>query len=213
MVGTGAARYQNLSINMLKLSGQCGKLKCCLNYELDSYLDALKHIPNTSLHLEDQKGKAVHQKTDIIRKIIWYSYQGDFGNMFPLAAEDAADIIEMNKKGEKPLSLINLSIKPEEEKKPDYENVVGQDSLTRFDRTKKKKSKNNKRRNDQRPQLAQNVATATVEETKPVVVQNNQNQKPPIPNPNQLKSNKPANPNPNNQPKRPSNPRPDDKIS
>jgi cell fate regulator YaaT (PSP1 superfamily) len=212
-VNTGAARYQQLSLNPQKLTGQCGKLKCCLNYELDSYLDALKHIPNTGLHLEDQKGKAVHQKTDIFRKIIWYSYQGDFGNMFPLAAEDVANIIEMNKKGEKPLSLVNLSIKPEEEKKPDYENVVGQDSLTRFDRTKKKKNKNNKRRNEQRPVAvqAENAPNAAV--AKPAVPQNNPNKRPPVPNPNQLRNNKPAVPNPNNQPKRPSNPRPDDKIN
>lgn len=212
-VNTGAARYQQLSLNPQKLTGQCGKLKCCLNYELDSYLDALKHIPNTGLHLEDQKGKAVHQKTDIFRKIIWYSYQGDFGNMFPLAAEDVANIIEMNKKGEKPLSLVNLSIKPEEEKKPDYENVVGQDSLTRFDRTKKKKNKNNKRRNEQRPVAVQTENAPNAAVAKPAVPQNNPNKRPPVPNPNQLRNNKPAVPNPNNQPKRPSNPRPDDKIN
>lgn len=195
-VNTGAARYQQLSLNPQKLTGQCGKLKCCLNYELDSYMDALKSIPNTSIALEDKNGKAFHQKTDIFRKIIWYSYQSDPGNFFSLTAEDVKDVIEMNKRGEKPESLINLSVKPEVAPEPDYENVVGQDSLTRFDRSKKKKKKrDNRNRDKNRPVAAQQTESAS----KPNVIPNPGSDK----RPQQI-------PNPNKNPNRPANPRPDD---
>jgi cell fate regulator YaaT (PSP1 superfamily) len=195
-VNTGAARYQQLSLNPQKLTGQCGKLKCCLNYELDSYMDALKSIPNTSIALEDKNGKAIHQKTDIFRKIIWYSYQNDPGNLFSLTAEDVMEVIEMNKRGEKPESLINLSLKPEKVPEPDYENVVGQDSLTRFDRTKKKKKKrDNRNRDKNRPVATQPTETAI----QPIAIPNPENEK----RPQQI-------PNPNKNPNRPANPRPDD---
>lgn len=143
-VSTSAARYQQLSLNPLKLAGQCGKLKCCLNYELDSYLDAIKDIPDSNTKLETVKGRAFHQKTDIFKRVMWFSYFDDPGNFIPLSVERVNEIIELNKKGEKP---DDISIKKEtpKVKLPDFENVVGQDSLTRFDNTKKKKKKKKKK--------------------------------------------------------------------
>ena len=139
-VSTSAARYQQLSLNPLKLAGQCGKLKCCLNYELDSYLDAIKDIPDANTKLETKKGRAFHQKTDIFKRMMWFSYFDDPGNFIPLSVDRVNEIIALNKEGERP---DDISVKKElsKVKLPDFENVVGQDSLTRFDNTKKKKKK------------------------------------------------------------------------
>jgi cell fate regulator YaaT (PSP1 superfamily) len=148
-VNTSAARYQQLSLNPLKLAGQCGKLKCCLNYELDSYLDAIKDFPENNQKLLSEKGIAFHQKTDIFKRIMYYTYEGELDNFIPLTVDRVKEVIAMNKEGKKPaeLLLVDKSIIVEE-KKPDYENVVGQDSLTRFDNQRKKKNKNrNKNRN------------------------------------------------------------------
>lgn len=134
-VNTSAARYQQLSINPIKLAGQCGKLKCCLNYELDSYLDAIKDFPSTDIKLESQQGFAFHQKTDIFRRTIWYSYESDKSVFIPLAVERVKEIIAMNKEGKKPEELKIESLVPKI-KEPDYQNVVGQDSISRFDRSK-----------------------------------------------------------------------------
>ncbi|MES2591358.1 MAG: regulatory iron-sulfur-containing complex subunit RicT [Bacteroidota bacterium] len=155
-VSTSAARYQQLSLNPMKLAGQCGKLKCCLNYELDSYLDALKDFPEVNnVKLETDKGRAFHQKTDIFKRTMFFSYTSEPDNFIPLSVDRVKEVIEMNKNGLKPA---DLGIKPEFkviEKKPDYENVVGQDSLTRFDKTKKPKHKNNnKKRNGPNPNNA-----------------------------------------------------------
>lgn len=150
-VNTSAARYQQLSLNPLKLAGQCGKLKCCLNYELDTYVDALRDFPDTSQRLETQKGAAFHQKTDIFRRKMWFSYVEEPSVFVELSVDRVKEIYALNKKGEKPAEL-----KTEEEKimaaapkkLPDYENVVGQDSLTRFDNRKKpNKKKKNKPKN------------------------------------------------------------------
>ena len=162
-VSTSAARYQQLSLNPLKLAGQCGKLKCCLNYELDSYLDAIKDFPDVSdVKLKSKKGDAVHQKTDIFRRAMWFSYFDNLGQFIPLTVDRVKEIIELNKKGEMPADLGEAfkekQIKQEREREPDYKNVVGQDSLTRFDTSKKKKKKshgNNKNRNRPRPTSAQ----------------------------------------------------------
>jgi cell fate regulator YaaT (PSP1 superfamily) len=143
-VSTSAARYQQLSLNPLKLAGQCGKLKCCLNYELDSYLDAIKDIPDANTKLETLKGRAFHQKTDIFKRIMWFSYFDDPGNFIPLSIDRVNEIIALNKAGEKP-DDISLKKETPKVKLPDFENVVGQDSLTRFDNTKKKKKKKKKK--------------------------------------------------------------------
>jgi cell fate regulator YaaT (PSP1 superfamily) len=146
-VSTSAARYQQLSLNPLKLAGQCGKLKCCLNFELDSYLDALHDFPEVNnVKLETERGRAFHQKTDIFRRTMFFSYTDEPDNFIPLPVDRVKEIMEMNKNSLKPADLLLKVATKIVEKKPDYENVVGQDSLTRFDKSKKPKFKNNKKR-------------------------------------------------------------------
>jgi len=147
-VSTSAARYQQLSLNPLKLAGQCGKLKCCLNYELDSYLDALKAFPKTEVKLRTEKGTAVCQKTDIFKGHMWYAYEGEWMNWHKLTTAQANEIIAANAKKEKVESLEDYASELIEEAKVDFENVVGQDSLTRFDKPKS----NNRRKNTNRTQ-------------------------------------------------------------
>ena len=103
-VSTGAARYQNLSLNPTKLSGQCGRLKCCLNYELETYMESLKNIPSVDGPLFTQKGPAYLQKTDIFKRILWFGYH-DETSWHPVSVERVNEIISLNKKGHKPASL------------------------------------------------------------------------------------------------------------
>jgi cell fate regulator YaaT (PSP1 superfamily) len=142
-VSTSAARYQQLSLNPLKLAGQCGKLKCCLNYELDSYMDALKGMPDSGITLRTKAGKAYHQKTDIFKRLFWYTYEDKPTEFIALKADRVREIIDMNRREEFPEMLENEKIIIAPKKKEDmfYENVVGQDSLTRFD---KKQNRNRK---------------------------------------------------------------------
>ena len=150
-VSTGAARYQQLSLNPEKLAGQCGKLKCCLNFELDQYMEALKSYPSTKTLLETKEGKANHIKTDVFKRLMYYFISKDGKNsIVPLSVERVFDIIELNKKGEIPHKLTDFVDFVEKEAKPDYTNVVGQDELTRFDKVFKKnknKSSNNRKAN------------------------------------------------------------------
>jgi len=198
-VTTSAARYQEVSLNPQKLAGQCGKLKCCLNFELDVYLDAQKGLPEPVV-LDTSMGLAYHVKTDVFRRIMWYSFNKDSSmNMSPVAVERVREIIEMNKKGQK------ASVLTEEDKEivvqPDFENVVGQDSLTRFQEKRKKKkrptgnertpgvqregnvppSPRNEPRNDQRnaPRMPQNAPNQEprAEQTEPRNEQRNPNQR------------------------------------
>lgn len=104
-VSTSAARYQNLSLNPGKLSGQCGRLKCCLNYELDSYMEALKGIPKLEGPLKTKKGDASLQKTDIFRKIMWFGYKGE-NTWHPIDTDRVQEILNMNKKGQEPETLL-----------------------------------------------------------------------------------------------------------
>ena len=150
-VNTTAARYQQLSINPVKLSGQCGKLKCCLNYELDSYLDAIKDFPNPEIKLETTQGLAFHMKTDIFKRKMWYVYENERGVFIELSVDRVKEVIAMNKTGKKPdelkvASLVNVPTI----KEPDYQNVVGQDSISRFDKNKNKSGNNNRNRNRNR---------------------------------------------------------------
>jgi len=155
-VSTAAARYQNLSLNTLKLAGQCGKLKCCLNYELDTYLDALKDIPDRIDSLQTEVGVARHQKTDIFKKLMWFSYANQ-EDWIPLKVDRVKEIMAMNKRGEKPTNLkdeaVELKTTTVVEKVHDYENVVGQDSLTRLDDKSRNRNNRNKNtnRNDRNP--------------------------------------------------------------
>ena len=146
-VTTNAARYQEISLNPLKLAGQCGKLKCCLNYEVDCYLDAQKDFPPTNVILETKTGQAFFQKTDIFRGIMWYSFDPiNIVNLTPVPVERVKEIMALNKSGKKVDELIDATSIVVQEKELDYHNVIGQESLTRFDEQKGPKKKK-KRRN------------------------------------------------------------------
>ncbi len=150
-VNTASARYQQLSLNPQKLAGQCGKLKCCLNYELDAYLDALKDFPKQDVKLTTQKGIAVCQKTDIFKGLLWYAYENDWANWHKLTIDQVKEIQELNEKKTQVASLEEYASELMESSKIDFENVVGQESLTRFDKPKShKKRRRNKRRNDKK---------------------------------------------------------------
>lgn len=130
-VTTQAARTQQLSLNPQKLAGQCGKLKCCLNYEYETYLDALKDFPSADIVLKTVQGEAIHQKTDIFKKLMWYSYVNNPGNVLAISVDNVIKVIEENKKGFLPEKLEIFAFITEP--KVEFENVVGQDDLTRFD--------------------------------------------------------------------------------
>ena len=155
-VTTNAARYQEISLNPQKLAGQCGKLKCCLNYELDCYIDAQKDFPSKEVILETKTGQAHHTKTDIFRGIMWYTFDPvNMVNFVPVPVERVKKIIELNKKGKKVDVLIDTS-STKNEGPLEFKNEVGQESLTRFEESKpkRKKKKNPKRkkpRNDKKP--------------------------------------------------------------
>lgn len=145
-VTTSAARYQNLSLNPSKLSGQCGRLKCCLNYELDTYMEALEHIPKVDKILRTEKGDAYLQKTDIFRKIMWFGFSGE-SMWHPITTERVQEILALNRKGEKPE---NLQVDKDMEKLEKAQAITS--DLERLDRKynphgkKKKRSKNKRRR-------------------------------------------------------------------
>jgi len=145
-VSTSAARYQQLSLNPQKLAGQCGKLKCCLNYELDIYMDAIKEFPKSDVRLKTEKGNAFHIKTDVFKRQMWFAYEGEMG-LISLTPDKVKDIIKMNKDGKLPKDLKEFTEYKEKAEKviePGYENVVGQDSLNRFENSFKKKKKKKK---------------------------------------------------------------------
>jgi cell fate regulator YaaT (PSP1 superfamily) len=145
-VSTSAARYQQLSLNPLKLAGQCGKLKCCLNFELDTYLDALKSFPKQDVVLKTEKGEAVFIKMDIFKKHLWYTYKQERFKWFRLTLEQVQEIIELNKNDEKSVSLEEYESDIEIPEKVNFEDAVGQDSLTRFDAPKTSKRRRNNRK-------------------------------------------------------------------
>lgn len=194
-VSTSAARYQQLSLNPLKLAGQCGKLKCCLNYELDTYQDALKEFPQIDgKRLHTQKGDAFLQKTDIFKRLIWWSYTTEPDVFIPLSIERVKEVLEMNARGEKPLDLAEfkeVSALPPV-KQPDFENVVGQDSLTRFDKQKHQKHKHKKHSGNkgQNPNNKNAGPNKNQHQGKNQGQNKNQNE-----NKNQNPNNKSANPN------------------
>ena len=151
-VNTNAARYQNLSINQTKLSGQCGRLKCCLNYELDTYLDALQHFPEDADVLEVAKGRAFLIKKDIFRNIMWYT-MADSTKHYPLSIETVIKIKVQNKEGIKPDALETVEVisgKPKEIE-PEFVDVVGQISLKSLEKNTRKRRENDRRANTNRP--------------------------------------------------------------
>jgi cell fate regulator YaaT (PSP1 superfamily) len=150
-VGTAAARYQQLSLNPQKLAGQCGKLKCCLNFELDVYVDALKDFPAADTKLFTEKGLAFCQKVDIFKEKLWFTYRDDPNNWHTLSKDQVNEILAKNKAKEPVPSLEAYAIEEEPvAAEVVFENVVGQDSLTRFDAPKGRRNKNNKNRNKNR---------------------------------------------------------------
>jgi cell fate regulator YaaT (PSP1 superfamily) len=178
-VSTSAARYQQLSLNPQKLAGQCGKLKCCLNYELDMYVEALKDFPDTNLKLKTKKGDAFQQKMDIFRRKAWYSYRSDPSKFIELNLDKVQEIIALNKQEKEPESLEMYVQTYIEVAKPDYENVVGQDSITRFDKQASSKRTSNKKRSNRNTgnkKPAQGNPKVKTEGAKPVAKNPNQGQ-------------------------------------
>ena len=147
-ITTSAARVQDLSLNPQKLAGQCGKLKCCLNYETAAYMDAQSRIPKVHNPLEFEDGLAYLMKTDILREIMYFSYdKSSLANLYPLYAEDVWDIIKMNRRGEKPESLKVDDVPAA----PEFVTAVGDDAINRFDEARKRKKKKKKPAQKQGP--------------------------------------------------------------
>ncbi len=137
-ITTQAARSQDLSLNPQKLAGQCSKLKCCINYEAATYIDAQTNIPIVKSPIDTEDGHAYLVKTDTLKGVMWFSYeQNSMTNMFPLPVERVKEIIRMNRRGQKAPSLKG----DKEEKAPEFKSAVGEDSITRFDESKKKRFK------------------------------------------------------------------------
>jgi len=197
-VNTSAARYQQLSLNPQKLAGQCGKLKCCLNFELDTYLDALKTFPDYETKLSTEKGTAVCQKIDIFKNYMWFAYTDNFAQWHLLLVDQVNEIIALNKKGEKASSLEDYAVEPIVAKEKDFNNAMGQESLTRFDQPKKKK-RPVKKRNPGAPAAISSNSNATAPTktaNQPTIISANSNNQGPK---------KPSNQSNNNQRRKPNN--------
>ena len=195
-VNTNAARYQNLSINQAKLSGQCGRLKCCLNYELDTYLDALQHFPSNADVLEVAKGRAFLVKKDIFRNLMWYSMP-DSNKQYPLALETVKRIQAQNRDGIRPeeLETAEISTGKPKEVEPEYADIVGQISLKSLERTTRKR-RDRERSQQQGPQKGTDSRRPGNTDRRPQPG-NREN------NPREQKQGKPSNgPRPNPQPQR-----------
>lgn len=137
-ISTSAARCQDLSLNPLKLAGQCGKLKCCLNYEVATYMDAQSRLPRVSEPLEFQDGLAYLRKTDILAEVMYFSYdKSSDANLYALDASEVKEIIKMNRNGIKPESLRSEP----EPASPEFVTSVGDDSISRFDAPRRKKNR------------------------------------------------------------------------
>ncbi|MDQ3292198.1 MAG: Signal peptidase-like protein [Bacteroidota bacterium] len=170
-VSTTAARYQNLSLNPSKLSGQCGRLKCCLNYELETYMDALKDIPNVTRPLLTVKGDAILQKTDIFKRVMWFGFKDD-NNWYPVTVERVKEILDLNAQGIQVETLVAIAEDPKKEATL-AEQLEG--SLERLDekfdkpkKKKKKKKKNNEAKGEQ--SAANNSVKAPLDAKTPEVV-------------------------------------------
>jgi len=148
-VATSAARYQNLSLNPSKLSGQCGRLKCCLNYELETYMEALKDIPEIEAPLLTQKGEAILQKTDIFRKLMWFGYKEET-NWYSISIERVNEILEWNRSGRKPATLDENQVEEKPVGGPLNSDLENLDKKYK-DKSKKKKKSGDRNRGDNRP--------------------------------------------------------------
>src|SRR6056300_1563175 len=149
-VNTAAARYQQLSLNPQKLAGQCGKLKCCLNYELEAYRSAIKVFPKTEIKLYTEKGIGVFQKMDIFKGLIWYAYKNEWMTWHKLSVEVVQTIIEKNKAKTSVASLEEYAEQAGIKENNTFDSGIGEDSLTRFDQPKRKQSFRRKRKKNYR---------------------------------------------------------------
>ncbi|HNA91341.1 MAG TPA: regulatory iron-sulfur-containing complex subunit RicT [Chitinophagaceae bacterium] len=212
-VNTAAARYQNLSINQTKLSGQCGRLKCCLNYELDTYLDALQHFPDNCDVLQVAKGNAFLIKKDIFKNLMWYTLP-DSNKQYPLSLDRVVKIKSLNQQGIKPDDLEPVEVVSSKPREMEPENVelVGQISLRTLEKAEKKKKQQQQQKN-QRPQQRQQGGGQQNQQRQPggqqqrpqkkqgggqqqrPNQQNRNQQRPNQPNRNQQKPNQPNTPN------------------
>ena len=158
-VTTGAARYQQLSINSDKLSGQCGRLKCCLNYELDTYVEALKIIPKKVDKLKTKEGTAFLRKTDIFKMEMTFNIDKT-STYYKISVDDVKKVLKMNKAGEMPETLANFNIveEPKVKEENNYDDLVGQVTLTTL-QTPKKKKKKTKKKNPNQTQAVENKNT------------------------------------------------------
>jgi cell fate regulator YaaT (PSP1 superfamily) len=130
-VSTSSARKQQLSLNPQKLAGQCGKLKCCLNFETAMYEDALKEFPSSNIVLKTKKGDAVHHKNDVFKKLMWYSYAKERSDIMAIPVDKVKEIIRKNENGKLPPKLEDFAFVKEQ--KVEFENATDQDDLKRFD--------------------------------------------------------------------------------
>lgn len=180
-VTTAAARYQNIAINQTKLSGQCGRLKCCLNYELDSYIDALSDFPKRADRIKTKKGNASLIKTNIFKGLLYYSYDDPMlrAGMVSLDKDVVKQILEMNKKGEYPeeLNSLNASVEESVEKDLEFADVTGEIELPREVRRKKRKNRNKRSKNRGRGNKAPSDDTQSENKGKRSSNRNNRNNK------------------------------------
>jgi hypothetical protein len=158
-VNTNAARYQNLSINQTKLSGQCGRLKCCLNYELDTYLDALQYFPDDADVIEVAKGKAFLVKKDIFRNLMWYT-MSESTKHYPLSIETVKTIKAQNRQGIKPEALETVEIVSEKPKEvePEFVVVVGQITLKSLEKNNKKRKSHSKKNQENKQNVSKGIS-------------------------------------------------------
>jgi cell fate regulator YaaT (PSP1 superfamily) len=138
-VSTSAARYQQLSINPQKISGQCGRLKCCLNFELDGYTEALKDFPSSKMQLKTKKGSVKCVKLDVFKGVMYYFNSESHSDLIELPIEGVKQIIELNKKGEVPVSFDEFTIN-EEVDEVSFEDAMEQDNIDRFDKKQDKRT-------------------------------------------------------------------------
>lgn len=150
-VSTSAARYQQLSINPMKLAGQCGKLKCCLNFELDSYMDAIKQIPDHRTKLRTKRGTAFHQKTDIFKGMMWFSYSEAPSEFIAMKVDRVKEVIALNQEGKDVEDLVMFTFVEEVEEEVGFGDILGGDDLTRFDKKKGDKPSNKSRNKKRKP--------------------------------------------------------------
>ena len=193
---TSAARYQNISINIEKLSGQCGRLKCCLNYELAQYVEATKEFPSNIHEIQTEEGVAIVRKTEILKRQLVFTYKNDpASEYYKLTLSDVKNIVEMNKRGQKPQSLSSMAVKEkEEEKVKKDEDLVGQIQLKTLEKNKQNSRKNKNKPKNTRSNSAQNN---TADHT-----QGDNQQR----TDKKVNTNRPINESVNNQTQRPNNP-------